>query len=141
MFLKLWKNLRENTSTRVSFLIKVAGLRPPTLIKKRLWHRCFPVNFSVLLRQLVGFRYGKKSFYQNSGRFGYSLIANDIMFMYLLCNYKKPIILNLFKIDKLHFTTYILAILTYPLKTYVIRLHNLISVNIFYTIKDHSFSS
>ena len=24
---------------------KVAGLRPATLLKKRLWHRCFPVNF------------------------------------------------------------------------------------------------
>ena len=24
---------------------KVAGLRPVTLLKKRLWHRCFPVNF------------------------------------------------------------------------------------------------
>ena len=24
---------------------KVAGLRPVTLFKKRLWHRCFPVNF------------------------------------------------------------------------------------------------
>ena len=27
------------------FLNKVAGLRPATLLKKRLWHRCFPVNF------------------------------------------------------------------------------------------------
>ena len=26
------------------FLNKVAG-RPATLLKKRLWHRCFPVNF------------------------------------------------------------------------------------------------
>ena len=25
---------------------KVASLRPITLLKKRLWHRCFPVNFS-----------------------------------------------------------------------------------------------
>ena len=27
------------------FFIKVAGLRPATLLKKRLWHRCFSVNF------------------------------------------------------------------------------------------------
>ena len=26
------------------FLNKVADLRPATLLKKRLWHRCFPVN-------------------------------------------------------------------------------------------------
>ena len=32
------------------FSNKVAGLRPETLSKKRLWHRCFPVNFAKLLR-------------------------------------------------------------------------------------------
>ena len=25
-------------------------LRPATLLKKRLWHRCFPVNFAKFLR-------------------------------------------------------------------------------------------
>ena len=29
---------------------KVAGLRSATLLKKRLWHRCFPVNFAKFLR-------------------------------------------------------------------------------------------
>ena len=32
------------------FLNKVAGLRPAILIKKRLWHRCFPVNFAKFLK-------------------------------------------------------------------------------------------
>ena len=82
----------------------------------------------------------KNHFCQNSDKFGYSLIKNDIIFMYLLCIYKKPVILRLFKIDTLNFIMYILTILTCPLKIYVIRLHNLISMNIFYTIKDHSFS-
>ena len=76
---------------------------------------------------------------QNSDKFYYSFIKNDIMFLYLLYIYKKPIILSLFKIDTLNFTMYILANLTCPLKTYV-RLHHLISINIFFTIKDHSFS-
>ena len=31
------------------FFNKVAGLRPTTLLKKRLWHRCFPVNFVKFL--------------------------------------------------------------------------------------------
>ena len=31
------------------FFNKVAG-RPATLLKKRLWHRCFPVNFVKFLR-------------------------------------------------------------------------------------------
>ena len=32
------------------FFSKVAGLRPAILLKKRLWHRCFPVNFAKFLR-------------------------------------------------------------------------------------------
>ena len=32
------------------FFNKVAGLSPATLSKKRLWHRCFPVNFTKFLR-------------------------------------------------------------------------------------------
>ena len=30
---------------------KVAGLRPVTLLKKRFWHRCFPVKFVNFLRK------------------------------------------------------------------------------------------
>ena len=32
------------------FFNKAAGLRSTTLLKKRLWHRCFPVKFAKLLR-------------------------------------------------------------------------------------------
>ena len=32
------------------FLNKVTGVRPPTLLKRRLWHKCFPVNFVKFLR-------------------------------------------------------------------------------------------
>ena len=28
------------------FFNKVAGLKPVTLLKKRFWHKCFPVNFA-----------------------------------------------------------------------------------------------
>ena len=31
------------------FFNKVAGLRSATLLKKRLWHKCFPVNFVTFL--------------------------------------------------------------------------------------------
>ena len=34
------KHLRQSL-----FFNKVVGLRPATLLKRRLWHRCFPVNF------------------------------------------------------------------------------------------------
>ena len=33
-----------------SLFNKNAGLRPATLSKKRLWHKCFPVNFAKFLR-------------------------------------------------------------------------------------------
>ena len=36
---------QENTHVRVSFF-----LRPATLLKKSLWHRCFPRNFAKFLR-------------------------------------------------------------------------------------------
>ena len=64
VFLKTWQDSQENTCARVSFLIKlqvwgqslflnkVAGLRPATLLKRRLWRWCFSVNFSKLLRTL-----------------------------------------------------------------------------------------
>ena len=32
------------------FFNKVAGLRVATVLKKRLWYRCFPVNFAKYLR-------------------------------------------------------------------------------------------
>ena len=44
LFLKISQNLHENTGVRVSLLIKLQGL------KKRLWPRCFPVNFAKVLR-------------------------------------------------------------------------------------------
>ena len=39
VLLEILKKLQENTHTRVS----------ATLFKKRLWHRCFPVNFAKFL--------------------------------------------------------------------------------------------
>ena len=43
------KNYEHHPSIK---LIKehIAGLRPVTLLKKRLWYRCFPVNFVKFLR-------------------------------------------------------------------------------------------
>ena len=32
------------------FFNKVAGLKPATLLKKRLWLKCFPVNFAKVFR-------------------------------------------------------------------------------------------
>ena len=32
------------------FFNKVSGLRPATLLKKRIWHMCFPANFAKFLK-------------------------------------------------------------------------------------------
>ena len=49
VFLKNSQHSQENTFARVLFR-KVAGLRTVTLLKNRLWHRCFPVSFAKFLR-------------------------------------------------------------------------------------------
>ena len=48
--LKSFANFTGKHLCQSLFLNKVAGLRPTTLLTKRLWHRCFPVNFSKFLR-------------------------------------------------------------------------------------------
>ena len=47
--LKSFTKFTEKHQCRSLFLNKVAGLSL-TLLKKRLWHRCFPVNFAKFLR-------------------------------------------------------------------------------------------
>ena len=42
MFLEISENSQKNTCAR--------SLRPATLQKKKLWYRCFPVNFAKFLR-------------------------------------------------------------------------------------------
>ena len=49
VFLEIFQKSQENICSWVSFLIKLQGLRPATLLKRRLWHSCFPVNFAKFL--------------------------------------------------------------------------------------------
>ena len=53
--------------------------------------------------------------------------------MYILCTYEKNIVLSLSNIYTLNLIMCILRILTWSLKTYAIRLRNLISMNILFT--------
>ena len=54
LFFNKFAGLRPETLLKkrlwVSFFNKFAGLRPETLLKKRLWLRCFLVNFVKFLR-------------------------------------------------------------------------------------------
>ena len=44
-----FQKIHKKLNVPESLFNKVAGLRPATLLKKRLWHRCFPINFVKLL--------------------------------------------------------------------------------------------
>ena len=47
------KNLTKVTGKLLCqslFVNKAEGLSPATLLRKRVWHRCFPVNFVKFLR-------------------------------------------------------------------------------------------
>ena len=58
--LEYFTKFAEKHLFQILFFNKVAGLSPATLLKKRLWHRCFPVNFV---------KYSRTPFLQNtSGR-------------------------------------------------------------------------
>ena len=48
MFLKISQNSQGDTCAEVSFSLKL----PAILLKKRIQHRCFPVNFVKFIRTL-----------------------------------------------------------------------------------------
>ena len=50
VFSQFLQKLQENTCARVPFLSKVTALMPATLLRKRLQHRCFPLNFTKFVR-------------------------------------------------------------------------------------------
>ena len=50
---KVFSEISHNSGEHLRqslFFNKVAGLRLATLLKKRLWHKCFPVNFGKFRR-------------------------------------------------------------------------------------------
>ena len=49
MVLEISQNSQENICVRVYFLIKLQA-ETCNFIKKRIWHRCSPVNFAKFLR-------------------------------------------------------------------------------------------
>ena len=53
LFLKTLQNSLENTCARVSFFIKLQGETCNFIKKKRLWHRCFPVNYAKFLNKNI----------------------------------------------------------------------------------------
>ena len=69
---------------------KVEGLRPATLLKKRLWHMCFLVNFAKFLRT---------PFLQNtSGRLLLEKVCSKLTKALLVCFKKLQITIKILKI-------------------------------------------
>ena len=74
MFLEISQSSQENTCARVFFLIKLQA-KSATLLKKRLWHRCFPANYVKFL---------KTPFLQNtSGRLLLKIASLDLTSKFL----------------------------------------------------------
>ena len=48
--LRNFTKFTEKHRSQSLFFNKVADLRPATLLKKRIWRRCFPVNFDKFLK-------------------------------------------------------------------------------------------
>ena len=46
------KHIHASAANLLHIRLVTQGLKPATLLKKRLWHRCFPVNFAKFLRNL-----------------------------------------------------------------------------------------
>ena len=48
-----------------SLFNKVVSLSPANLVKKRLWHRCFPVNFPVTTAPAYSRKFKKEYFHKS----------------------------------------------------------------------------
>ena len=60
------------------FFNNVAGLRPATLLKKSLWHRCFPMNFVKFLRTPFFYRRPLVAAYEFCARFVASICLSKV---------------------------------------------------------------
>ena len=72
MFLKIHK-IHRKTLVPDPLFNKAADLRPATLLKKRLWHRCFLVNF-VKFQRMPFFKTLFKKFFKNTFHYGGSYV-------------------------------------------------------------------
>ena len=84
VFLKVSQNSQENAFAKVSFLIKLQ-----TLLKKRLWHRCFPVNFCEIFKNTFFIEHLQttSSVCFSLGKiFGPSFLVSWIIRFFLLCH-------------------------------------------------------
>ena len=95
------------------FFNKVASLKPATLLKKRLWHRCFTVNFAKFLRT---------AFLQNTSGWLLLLATNEMIFSNL-------------------FSLMIVTITYHASKMWYIRKYTITKINLLLTMHHHVSST
>ena len=61
---------------------KVAHLRPATLLKKRFWHKCFPVNFA---------KFSRRPFLQNTSGWQLLLFSFPWLLLLLILQFQKNV--------------------------------------------------
>ena len=76
VFLEISQNSQENTCSQSLFLNKVAGLRPATLFKKRLWPQVFSCEFCEISKNAFPYRTPLVAASVDSSHFS-SLIFHD----------------------------------------------------------------
>ena len=90
VFSEFSQNSQENTCASVSVFNKVAALRPATLLKNRLWHRCFHVNFAKSLRTTFLKEYSDGCFYTHF--LDESLLLGHIKYLIEFAVRNKPLL-------------------------------------------------
>ena len=70
----------RSASDHFLLLVKIEGLRPATLLKKRICHRCFPVNFVKFVRTPFLLKISSGCSCQNKTSLSTSNYAFDIIF-------------------------------------------------------------
>ena len=78
------KVFKIHRKSQTVFFNKVLGLRPATLFKKKLWHRCFPVNFAKFLRApFLQNTSGRLFHFNNKCMMALTRIANTEIFTFI----------------------------------------------------------
>ena len=78
------KHLRQNL-----FFNKVAGLRPASLLKKRLFHRCFHVNFAKTFKNIFFTKHLRTT--ASDGFLNWHIYMNQestLIILWLACSYR-----------------------------------------------------
>ena len=79
------------------FFNKVAGFSPATLLKKRPWHRCFPVNFAKFLKthfcieHLWWLLLHKLTYNAQTAEFSFALSLRLVWIVFLFVEHITPI--------------------------------------------------